>query len=112
MTNGKNLRKARKLSESINLVTAVRTDQPCWVLSGFALLVVNKHECKNSKKSVVFALSLPTDIPVWSVRFDRRTLIDILQNLAFRVRAHWGLCGYLVTIQREGGWGQIVFKKV
>ncbi len=31
ITNSKSLRMARKLSKNINLVTAIRMNQPCWV---------------------------------------------------------------------------------
>ncbi len=33
ITNGKNLRTARKLWKNISLVTAIRMNQPCWVFS-------------------------------------------------------------------------------
>ncbi len=32
ITNGKSLRTARKFWKNISLVTAIRTDQPCWAL--------------------------------------------------------------------------------
>ncbi len=48
ITNSKSLRTARKLSKIINLVTAIRMNEPCWVINLTPVNPLANHNCSHS----------------------------------------------------------------